>query len=304
MKAKIILQVYSGLGNQQFEYAFARALSLKYDRELILDDSYFLKRYFYPKHDFGLYLFRLKEYNASHKSTSGIYREFIGILTRYRKLKILYQSIQKLLFFNKLFPILITQNNFSESLFANNNSIIISDYFQKYDIFEQYADLLRDDMRYTYPLTKDNQEYLKEINSYKTASVHIRRGDYLSAEQALQTFSQVSKNYYKSAIEYIQKKSNINKLVIFSNDLEWVKANLKFEIDCLYIENDGPDSQHQFLMTNCNHHVIANSTYSWWGAWLNPSKDKIVCVPKKWFNAIEKQNDIYIPNGWIRIEND
>ena len=146
------------------------------------------------------------------------------------------------------------------------------------------------------------QKYLEEIKVDSTVSVHIRRGDYIEKQNVANNFANVTATYFDDAIKYISSKVKIDKLVVFSDDIQWVKDNLRFDYECIYIENDGPDFQHQYLMSQCNHNIISNSTYSWWGAWLNPDKEKIVCVPGRWFADEKRKNDIYIPNSWVRLE--
>lgn len=131
-------------------------------------------------------------------------------------------------------------------------------------------------------------------------SVHIRRGDYLSASFANGFGNCCPLDYYQRAIAMISKTVDKPLFVFFSDDMEWVKENFAGE-DCLFVShNKGVDSwQDMYLMSLCNHNIIANSTFSWWGAWLNHHEDKMVIAPKKWWSTIE--NDDVVPETWMRI---
>lgn len=131
-------------------------------------------------------------------------------------------------------------------------------------------------------------------------SVHVRRGDYQSATFVQGFGTCCSIDYYRKAIDLFKEKFPQAHFVFFSDDMEWVKNNLNVE-DSIYVtHNSGTDSwQDMYLMSLCQHNIIANSTFSWWGAWLNNNPDKIVIAPKRWWNTIE--NDDVVPSSWLRI---
>jgi len=133
-----------------------------------------------------------------------------------------------------------------------------------------------------------------------TCSVHIRRGDYLSSAFANGFGSCCPPSYYREGMELIKDRLGEVVFVFFSDDMPWVKDNLACE-NAIYVDhNVGNDSwQDMYLMSQCSHNIIANSTFSWWGAWLNDNKDKIVIAPHRWWSTIEV-NDV-VPDSWIRI---
>lgn len=132
--------------------------------------------------------------------------------------------------------------------------------------------------------------------SRDTISLHVRRGDYVSIGDT-KTFG---KEYYDAAVR-IANAHGGGQIVVFSDDVQWVKANLHYE-NMLFVDwNIGVDSwQDMYLMSLCKHNIIANSSFSWWGAWLNSNPDKIVIAPKKWMTWEPECSDI-IPNTWIRL---
>lgn len=146
-------------------------------------------------------------------------------------------------------------------------------------------------------------EFVKEIiktkysfiNNVRTTSIHVRRGDYLHHEEYHPT---QTLEYYKSSIEIL--KDNTDLFVVFSDDINWCKENLKLD-NILYIEGE-KDYIELYLMSMCDNNIIANSSFSWWGAWLNQNEDKIVIGPTKWFGPrITSSSKDIIPDSWIKI---
>lgn len=133
-----------------------------------------------------------------------------------------------------------------------------------------------------------------------TVSIHIRRGDYLSQQFSAGFGNCCPLAYYREAIHYMKTYLDDITFVLFSDDMDWVKMNLPLD-NAIYVDhNHGVDSwQDMYLMSMCQHNIIANSTFSWWGAWLNDNTDKIVIAPKRWWSSIE--NDDVVPESWIRM---
>jgi hypothetical protein len=109
-------------------------------------------------------------------------------------------------------------------------------------------------------------------------------------------------NYYCTAIQYVSERVEQPHFYVFSDDMAWAKENLKLEFPCHYMEhNKGAESYNDMrLMSLCRHHIIANSSFSWWGAWLNPGTSKIVIAPKNWFAKPADVSDLY-PAGWVTL---
>ncbi len=150
-------------------------------------------------------------------------------------------------------------------------------------------------------LSTETKSVAKSLGGGKvTCSVHIRRGDYLSSAFANGFGSCCPLSYYQNAMELIKNKVGKVFFVFFSDDMPWVKDNIEC-VDAIYVDhNSGKHSwQDMYLMSKCSHNIIANSTFSWWGAWLNDNKDKIVVAPKLWWSTI-KDDDV-VPNSWVRI---
>lgn len=140
-----------------------------------------------------------------------------------------------------------------------------------------------------------------EIKNSNSVSLHIRRGDYVALSKSKKGHALCPISYYKKAIENIAQKIHNPRFFIFSDDIQWVKENLAIKYNAEYIDfnRDYPERD-IILMKHCKHNIIANSSFSWWGAWLNENPNKIVIAPKRWMNNLESSDDLIEPN-WIKI---
>ena len=140
-----------------------------------------------------------------------------------------------------------------------------------------------------------------DYNKY-SVSVHIRRGDYVSDSTTLAHHGFLGGEYYKEAIDLMNKKTIRPSFYVFSDDIEWVKTNLSFSYPVLFVSDENiPTHEELILMSLCTHHIIANSSFSWWGAWLGRNSEKIVIAPKRWISdETVDTSDIY-PDSWIKI---
>ena len=148
-------------------------------------------------------------------------------------------------------------------------------------------------------------ERIKRENS--SVYMHIRRGDYISVAANKNIFESLQSEYYQKAINLIKEKCDISAIFVFSNDILWCREHLKFDIPVYYV--DGNDEYHGhedlYLMSQCTHNIIANSTFSWWGAWLNNNENKMVIYPKRFYKLNDKWHDSkeLCPKEWINIDN-
>ncbi len=142
-----------------------------------------------------------------------------------------------------------------------------------------------------------------ELSRCNGVSIHIRRGDYVTNTSANDFHGLCSLEYYSAGIEYVLSRVPDATLDVFSDDIEWARLNIRIPAPTIFIDhNQGRSSWEDMrLMSRCQHHIIANSSFSWWGAWLNPSPDKIVIAPSKWFADSSILTDDIVPSTWIRI---
>ena len=147
-----------------------------------------------------------------------------------------------------------------------------------------------------------NKDLLEQITSdASSVSVHVRRGDYVSNKNAAKFHGLTGVDYYKAVVKEMAKRVKNPKLYIFSDDPEWCKQNLKFTQLTTYISHNTDGSEDMRLMKACKHNIIANSSFSWWGAWLNENPNKIVIAPKQWFSHSESNTKDVIPDSWQKL---
>lgn len=285
----IIVQIIGGLGNQMFQYAYAKVLEQK-GHEVKIDISAFDM---YKLH--GGY--QLDRYNISLQAS------LVEENERYYSTMLLSKILQKLKISNSK---LIKE----KSLLFDNNLLDVKDenYIIGYFQCEKYFKNIRNILLKEFIIKQEPSNYTKEIKqkikkSQNSCSLHIRRGDFLN-EKNSNIHGVCTLEYYENAIKYLEKEEKAINYFIFSDDIEWVKDNLKLE-NATYIESEEKRIPHEdiYLMSLCMHNIIANSSFSWWGAWLNENINKIVIGPKTWFidkNINNQSNDILCEN-WIRI---
>lgn len=181
---------------------------------------------------------------------------------------------------------------------ASRNNCYISGYFQDYRIPREIKQLLLHEIELKQPLVLDTKMMsVLEGRAGVAVSLHIRRGDYLRERR----LSPCPIEYYIKAMDYFEKKCDSVCFCIFTDDIKWVKKSEIMHHNCMIMNENRrySDLEELFLMSKCTHHIIANSTFSWWGAWLNRKKDKTVIVPERWFNY--NQQSKIIPPKWIKM---
>jgi hypothetical protein len=152
------------------------------------------------------------------------------------------------------------------------------------------------------PLSAISQEYTNKILDTKNAvSIHIRRGDYVLNTSTNKHHGVCNLDYYEAAVEYIREKIESLTFFIFSDDIAWVKENLKLDNAVFVSSPEIKDYEELILMSKCKHNIIANSSFSWWGAWLNQNPDKIVIAPRQWTTKKTADELDILPKSWIQI---
>lgn len=171
-------------------------------------------------------------------------------------------------------------------------------FWQSEKYFCEVEGAVRRSFRFNESLLNDlTKDLSNTIQSENYVSVHIRRGDYVQ-QQAF--FGLCDEAYYHQSIDLMRQKVGNPSFVFFSDDMSWVRDKF-YEKDAVYVDwNLGKESwQDMYLMTLCRHHIIANSSFSWWGAWLNPNKDKVVVAPRQWFRSMPNYD--ILPGGWLTV---
>lgn len=284
----IKVELNGGLGNQMFQYACGRALSYKLNTNLELNFVYYQGS---TKRLYELDCFNLTDNILVNKAEEQ--RNLSSLLLRLIKQYILKSDN---LFIEK-------SHAYDANIFKLSDGFFIKGYWQNEKYIKDIEDVIRKDFTFKYKPNKKNRELLDLIKKTNSVSVHVRRSDYVKDPKTNEYHGICSLDYYQKVIGIIGRKVMKPHFFVFSDDITWCKDNLKLGKDTVYVDNNkGPKSfEDMRLMSNCKHHIIANSSFSWWGAWLNPRKDKIVIAPKKWFNDPTVSTRDLIPEKWQKI---
>ena len=286
----IIVEIIGGLGNQMFQYAFAKFLSTK-GYEVKIDISAFET---YKLH--GGY--QLSQYNIDIETATKDECQLV-----YNK-NLIFKILKK---FGIEPKNLVKEKSllFNETLLNIEDNKYISGYFQSEKYFVSIRDALRKNFLIKKKLTPYTLKIQEQINNMQNScSIHVRRGDYISNNVSNSIHGSCDLEYYKDAIKLINQTYPNTNYVVFSDDIGWVKENLVIE-NALYIDNTEKRIPHEdmYLMSLCQNNIIANSSFSWWAAWLNQNETKTVIAPKRWFvnEIMLKQSEDIVPQEWIKI---
>jgi hypothetical protein len=291
----IITQIIGGLGNQMFQYAAGRALSLKNDARLVLDIAGFEN---YELHQ-GFELQRVFSHPFEIASRADI-RRVLGWQSPASIRRIVSRRPFASLFRKRF----VVEPHFNYWPGINNltNDCYLSGYWQSEKYFSEVASQIRADFVFRLPMGNQNAELARQIIQVNAVSLHVRRGDYAINPKTAATHGLCSLDYYRESIRYVAERVVQPHFFIFSDDIAWVERNLKIDFPHTYVQhNRGAESYNDMrLMSLCRHHIIANSSFSWWGAWLTSSFEKIVIAPRKWFASQTDVQDLF-PDGWVTL---
>lgn len=290
----VITRLNGGLGNQLFQYAAGLALAERLGVPLKLDlsefDSYRLRRYELDK-------FNISAEIASAEETAGFIINPSRFQRFYSRL-----AISLSLRFNRI-AFRQIRFEYDEAFGKIRYPMYLNGYWQSEKYFKPVENKLRTELQLVDKLGGESQAIFEEILECPAVSLHIRRGDYISNPSAALVHGVCSLEYYHSAVHHVAALVENPQFFVFSDDPQWARANLKIGYRVKFVEANGPDRgvEDMWLMKSCNHHIIANSSFSWWGAWLNDSIDKIVIAPRIWFLDNNIGTRDLIPEKWHKI---
>jgi len=284
INSHIIIRLMGGLGNQMFQYSLGRNLALSNNITVKLDLSWFAKQ---KKRKYRLDLFNVVENFATNKEV----KDCTQNNSRLASLRRLFKP-------NSCAYIKQEQFNSDPAILKIKSSTYLDGYWQSEKYFKNIKDII-----YKEFTLKNNEEissdkFKQDILNSNSVSLHIRRSDYIT--EASSTYWTCSLNYYYQAIDKITREHKNIKIFVFSDDIEWAKKNIKTKHQIAFVEGN-KDYEDLILMSKCQHNIIANSSFSWWGAWLNSNQNKIVIAPKKWFNDLSISDEDLIPGSWIKM---
>ena len=221
-------------------------------------------------------------------------------LDKFPNVRIDFADAEEIDELRKYSQLIYNSTSFWEKIFYVDDETYLECFFQSELYFKDIRDAILDRFMFPELTDKRNIEYMNNIDITNSVSIHIRRGDYL-ADCHVKLYGNIcTLDYYQKAIEYFENKYGDVDFFVFSNDIEWTKQNISAK-KIHYVEgNENNNIADMHLMSKCKHNIIANSTYSWWGAWLNQNPNKEVIAPDKWYNKDWKV-DIWC-EGWHRIK--
>jgi hypothetical protein len=295
----IIVRLNGGLGNQMFQYAAARRLAEVHNTELGFDLS--------PFESDILRNYELDVFNISGRPASAEELECVNLSVINKNLVkhagIDLTGIPPVKGRWKLKYVPERSFSFDPEILHLPDNVYLEGYWQSERYFSDACDVIREDLSFKISPSGKNKEIQDIIHSTESISIHIRRGDYISNPKTNQIHGTCDISYYSAAVDYISGKLDSPHFFIFSDDPEWVGSNFSIPGDVTYIVHNGSDKAYEDmrLMSSCRHHIIANSSFSWWGAWLSQNPDKVVIAPEKWFNESDVDTKDLIPGSWIRL---
>ena len=279
----ITTRLHGGMGNQLFQYAAGRALAARLGTELCVDDRLLTR----PAHKPCQKHFNWRTVPAERqpplKSQNllayGLWR-LLGRNPRFRR--------ERGLGFNPRF-------------LSWGDATYLHGYWQSERYFAPIAESLREELTILTPPSAQNQDLAASIRAVPSVSLHVRRGDYL----AIAAHNVCTEAYYTAALEAVVKRAQIAPHVfVFSDDPDWAKTHLPLTYPKTVVDFNDATSDYEDLrlMSLCDHNVIANSSFSWWGAWLNSNPAKVVAAPATWFGSRKLRNPDILPVRWIAVK--
>jgi len=302
----IITKIKGGLGNQMFEYACGRALAEANNCALKLDLGWFEQGASYNHDIFFLDRFDMDIDMATEsdlasvlplgqlgkKAVSSLYSVHPPLCQRFCNY---YRERQRTEISDSGHgPFILS---FSPHVAALDPPCYLDGYWQSERYFDDITDIIRDAFTLSNQMTGANAETMRKIRDSNSVSVHLRRGDYVNHGNAL------NMAYYRRAIERVQSAVDRPSFFVFSDDISWAREHFKFDEATHFVSQNGIDrcELDVALMARCDHNIIANSTFSWWGAWLNPNDDKLVISPAIWTSGRPVDALDIIPDRWETV---
>jgi hypothetical protein len=293
----IIVRITGGLGNEMFQYAAARSLAKDRGCSLKLDLSIC-----YENNDKDwVYTFNrlnIIEDAASEQEISLLKNKKAKSPRKWIHRIIRNLTIKKVKHFRE-----VDCFSFDKMLCKTSLPLYIQGGFVALEYFDKYRDIFVKEFAPKNELAGKNKEFAERVSSCNSVSVHFRRGDYTFDKNAIKKNGLLSLDYYERAIDLIKTKIDNPVFFIFSNDKEWVAENFKFADRKVFVEHNNDEFGYEDLrlMSLCKNNIIANSTFSWWGAYLNQNPEKVVIAPQKWLAYKKTYPEEFIPRDWLVV---
>lgn len=291
----IIVQIKGGLGNQMFRYALGRHLAILNNTSVALDINDYRKNKYHnqPKkgrvRKFDLRCFQIPFYFLDEKEVERILNPPFSLFKKQQPAKVIEEQ---------------AFHYDSSVLRYYDHHLYLKGAWQSEKYFKESDCVIRKDFAFREQPSGKNKEYISRMNEEDSIAIHVRRADYVKDQVASEKHGTCGVEYYQRAIAHMRECLPNPSIYVFSDDDQWVRENLNFDMPTHFVDhNTEPDAHYEDmrLMSHCKHQVIANSTFSWWGAWLNENPDKIVIAPQRWFRDTSIDDSDLIPESWVPL---
>lgn len=291
----IIVKLMGGLGNQMFQYAAAKALALNHNVNVLVDTSYLNSdtKGQYTQRKFELDIFTEKIIIAE--------KNYLKNFEKVKKSRF-YREMQRR--FPALFKYLYAVESGSKYMESFNKfpaNTYLEGFWQSEKYFSNYSNEIRSVFNFVNKIPNELKPLLNQIKSNNSVSLHIRRGDYVALKSANDFHGLPTIEYYKTALNNISQKTGTVELFVFSDDISWCKKNINFSTNTHFVNHNFEAYWDMFLMSQCKNNIIANSSFSWWAAWLNANTGKMVIMPQYWFKNIKSTDIDIVANNWLVV---
>ena len=292
---KIIARIEGGLGNQLFQYAAARSLADRLGLELALDLRGLVENGDRP---FALDLYRIRACIATSSELSGLPHWRPTRVGRMRSR--ISQRFPSYFSFPLFWP---SSFSYDYRIERVRKPVYMVGYWQSEKYFKWNRMRVLEDVQLRNPLSV-NGPMLDMIHRCTSVALHVRRGDYVTNPVAAQFHGLCDMRYYQRAVDEMKVKLKNFTIFVFSDDSEWSRKNLKFDVPTYIVEGEPVErsSVDLELMSQCQHHIIANSSFSWWGAWRRKSPQQHVYAPSRWFLDLKTNTSDVIPSNWRTLD--
>jgi hypothetical protein len=284
-----------GLGNQLFQYAAGRALAAERETSLKLDVSGFER---YP-----LRSYRLHHFSVAATLADGADVARVRGNLDWRPYRVLRRMVEQRRPYYRRRLVHEAHFHYDPNIRKVGRDAFLIGFWQSEKYFAGIREILLSELEVVTPPDGPNRELLGEIDATDSISLHIRRGDYVSDPRNRSFYAACTPDYYERALQAMLRRVTRPHVFVFSDDPEWAHAHLRVPCAVTFIRHNGPERDHEDLrlMSRCRHHITANSTFSWWGAWLSTHPERHVISPRAWFNDTSVNGSDIVPASWERL---
>lgn len=285
----IIVKLFGGLGNQMFQYAFGRNFTLQKNDILKLDLSSFVRA--------------RSDTHRSYQLGHFCIHEDVASMREVRRFCFPIRVFKKDILLRKKGYIKEKEFHFNPSVFTITGDAYLDGYWQSEKYFKGIEKEIREEFNPKDSMSDAAERVLDSILSTNSVSIHVRRSDYITNKNASALHGTCSLDYYKNAVSMITEKISHPSFFVFSDDIVWARRNLILDYPTIFVSNPHiKDYEELVLMSLCKNNIIANSSFSWWGAWLNKNVEKVVIAPTQWFKKASYNTKDLTPVSWIKIK--